>query len=46
MRADGSRSGWPVPEAVITAVQAADDGDSTPETCRAVADPVDQCQKL
>jgi len=30
-RADGSRPGWPVPEAVITAVPAPDDGCQQPK---------------
>jgi len=29
MRADGSRPGWPVPEAVIIVVRASNDGNST-----------------
>ena len=31
LRADGSRHGWPVPEAVITAVRAPDDGCQHPK---------------
>jgi len=31
MKADGSRPGWPIPEAVITAVPAPDDGCQHPK---------------
>ena len=46
MRADGSRLGWPVPEAVIMVVWAPDDGCQHPETYRAVYRYVMNIKKL